>query len=83
GAVVGQKVVVESSTRRLLGIMAVVYILPFLLFFVGYFATPMLSEGLRYAAAIALFILGVLPAVLYDRHLKKSGELSFVIIRPL
>ena len=83
GATVGQKVVVESSTKRLLGIIAVVYILPFLLFLVGYFATPMLTEGLRYTIAIALFILGIAPAVIYDRHLKKSGELSFVIIRPL
>ncbi|MBQ2830154.1 MAG: SoxR reducing system RseC family protein [Oscillospiraceae bacterium] len=83
GAAVGQKVVVESSTKRLLGIMVVVYVLPFLLFFAGYFATPMLAEGARYAVAIALFVLGVAPAVLYDRHLKKSGELSFVIVRPL
>lgn len=83
GAVVGQKVVVESSTKSLLGIMIVVYVLPFFLFLTGYFMTPGFSEGVRYTIAILLFVLGIAPAILYDRHLKKSGGLSFVIVRPL
>ena len=55
-AEVGQKVVVESSTKNLLGVMLLVYLLPIMLFLVGYFATGALeSEGLRYAVAIAAF----------------------------
>ena len=49
GAAVGQKVVVESSTKHLLGVMSLVYLLPIVLFLLGYFATGSLSsEGLRY-----------------------------------
>ena len=56
-AEVGQKVVVESSTKNLLGVMLLVYLLPIVLFLVGYFATGALeSEGLRYAVAIAAFL---------------------------
>ena len=41
GAAVGQKVVVESSTKKLLGVVALVYVLPVVCFLLGYF----LSEG--------------------------------------
>lgn len=82
GAEVGQQVVVESSTKKLLGVMLVVYILPFALFLLGYFASWALpSEGARYAVAIAAFCLGILPAVWYDRRIKRRGELTFTIVR--
>lgn len=78
----GQKVVVESSSKRLFGVILLVYMLPVLLFFVGYFATPFLpSEGLRYTVAIAAFFLGLLPAVFYDRHIRRQGGLTFTIVR--
>ena len=82
GAEVGQKVVVESSTKRLLGVMILVYLLPIVCFFVGYFATGALSsEGLRYAVAIAAFLVGILPAVICDRRMKQTGALTFTIVR--
>ena len=82
GAEVGQKVVVESSTKKLLGVMLLVYLLPVLCFFVGYFATGSLpSEGARYAVAIAAFLLGLVPAVIYDRRMKQTGALTFTIVR--
>ena len=75
GAAVGQKVVVESSTKHLLGVMSLVYLLPIVLFLLGYFATGSLSsEGLRYAIAI-------IPAIICDRRTKKSGALTFTIVR--
>ena len=78
----GEKVVVESSTKRLLGVMLLVYLLPVLCFFVGYFATGALSsEGLRYAIAIAAFLLGLVPAVVCDRRMKRTGALTFTIVR--
>ena len=74
GAQAGQKVVVESSNKRLYGV----------LFLIGYFASYALtSEGLRYAVAIAAFCLGIVPAILYDRKLKREGGLAFTIIRTL
>lgn len=82
GAEVGQKVVVESSTKRLLGVMILVYLLPIVCFFVGYFATGALSsEGLRYVIAIAAFLVGILPAVICDRRMKQTGALTFTIVR--
>ena len=54
------------------------------LFLIGYFASYALtSEGLRYAVAIAAFCLGIVPAILYDRKLKREGGLAFTIIRTL
>ena len=82
GAAVGQKVVVESSTKHLLGVMSLVYLLPIVLFLLGYFATGSLSsEGLRYAIAIAAFAAGIIPAIICDRRTKKSGALTFTIVR--
>ena len=81
-AQVGQKVVVESSSKKLLGLMLIVYMLPFALFLLGYFCTGAIhSEGLRYLVAIAAFCLGMLPAVFYDRHMKKTGGVQFTIVR--
>ncbi|MBU5627277.1 SoxR reducing system RseC family protein [Oscillibacter sp. MSJ-2] len=82
GAGVGDKVVVQSSTKKTLRIALLVYMLPLALFLVGYFASEALgAEAVRYAVAIASFFLGVLPAVAYDRRVRKSGELTFEIVR--
>lgn len=83
GAAPGQKVVVESSTKKMLRIVALVYLLPVLLFFVGYFGALAVtaSTAVQYAAAAAGFILGILGAVAYDRRLRARGGLSFTIVR--
>ncbi|MBR7146593.1 MAG: SoxR reducing system RseC family protein [Oscillospiraceae bacterium] len=82
GARVGDKVVVESSSKKLYGMILIVYMLPLLFFLVGYFASAALpSEGLRYAVAIAAFLLGILPAIAYDRKEKRSGGMVFYIVR--
>ena len=79
---IGAAVVVESSTKHLLGVMSLVYLLPIVLFLLGYFATGSLSsEGLRYAIAIAAFVIGIIPAIICDRRTKKSGALTFTIVR--
>ena len=71
-----------SSTKHLLGVMSLVYLLPIVLFLLGYFATGSLSsEGLRYAIAIAAFVIGIIPAIICDRRTKKSGALTFTIVR--
>ena len=49
----GQKVVVESSTGKLLGVVAVVYVLPVVFFLLGYFLSVGLAESVRYVIAIA------------------------------
>ena len=65
GAAPGQKVVVESSTKKMLHIVALVYLIPVALFFLGYFAAVAASAGVavQYTAAGAGFLLGILGAI--------------------
>ena len=83
GARPGQKVVVESSTQKMLGIVALVYLTPVVLFLLGYLVMVFLgmSVAVQYATAIAGFVLGVVAAIFYDRRLKAQGGLSFTIVR--
>lgn len=77
----GQKVVVESSTKKLLGVVVLVYVLPVIFFLLGYFLTEGLSESLRYAIAIAAAALTLIPIVLYDRYAKRHEILTYTILR--
>ena len=83
GALPGQKVVVESSTKKMLRIVALVYLIPVALFFLGYLAAMAVtaSVAVQYTAAAAGFILGLLGAISYDRRLRARGGLSFTIVR--
>ena len=83
GAQPGEKVVVESSTQKRLGIVALVYAIPVALFLIGYLAAFALggSVGVQYGTAIAGFVLGILFAIRYDRRLRAQGGLSFTIVR--
>ena len=83
GAVPGQKVVVESSTQKMLRIVALVYLIPVALFFAGYLGALALAASVpvQYTAAAAGFVLGILGAVAYDRRLRARGGLSFTIVR--
>ena len=83
GAEPGQKVVVESSTQKMLGIVVLVYAIPVALFLIGYLLTFALggSVALQYAVAVAGFVLGIIFAIRYDRRLRARGGLSFTIVR--
>ena len=80
GAREGQKVVVESSSRRMLGVILLVYMLPVALFFVAYFAAAPLGGSVSAAVSILAFFCGVIPAILYDRRLRRSGGMTFTIV---
>lgn len=77
----GQKVVVESSTKKLLGVVVLVYVLPVIFFLLGYFLTEGLGESLRYVIAIAAAVLTLIPIVLYDRYAKRHEILTYTILR--
>ena len=81
GARIGDKVVVESSTKTALGIVLLVYMVPVVLFLAGYLLTFSLPAVARYAIAVAAFCLGLLPAVRYDRKMRQNGGLTFTIVR--
>ena len=83
GAKPGQKVVVESSSQKLLGIITLVYFIPVVLFFLGYFLGFWLApdSGAGYAAGGLGFFLGIGLAIFYDRRIKRQGGLTFTIVR--
>ena len=80
GASAGDRVVVESSSRSVYGAIALVYAVPLVLFFLGYFS----CEGLGYhpvVGGIGGFLLGVLCAVLVSRRKTHTGnEIHFEIV---
>ena len=84
GARPGQKVVVESSTNKMMRIIVLVYLIPVVLFLLGYVSMAFLvpeSVAVQYTVAILGFLIGVVGAVVYDRLLKKQGGLIFRIVR--
>ena len=83
GAEPGQKVVVESSTQKMLRIVVLVYLIPVVLFLAGYVITSMLTASVaaQYAVAVAGFVAGIVFAIFYDRRLRARGGLTFNIVR--
>ena len=83
GAQPGQKVVVESSTQKMLRIVVLAYLIPVMLFLAGYVITSMLTASVaaQYTVAGAGFVLGIVFAIFYDRWLRARGGLSFNIVR--
>ena len=81
GATPGEKVVVESSTQKLLGVVALVYLLPVVLFLLGYFLSEGLAESWRYAIAIGAAVVSIIPCVLYDRIARRKEALTYTIMR--
>ena len=82
GAGVGDTVTVESASARVLGAAALLYIVPLVLFFLGYFVGG--SLGWSEAGAIALggggFLLGLLGAFALDRRMKKRDNVTFKVV---
>lgn len=77
----GEKVVVESSNRKLFGVVLLVYILPVVLFLLGYFLSEGLAENWRYVIAIAAAAVSFIPCVLYDRYARRKEVLTYTIMR--
>ena len=79
----GQKVVVESSTKNMLRIVVLVYLIPVVLFLAGYVIMSLLTDSVaaQYAVAAAGFAAGIVFAIFYDRRLRARGGLTFNIVR--
>ena len=77
----GDKVVVQSETKKLLGVVALVYLLPVVAFLLGYFLSEGLAEKVRYIIAIAAAAAAFLPCIFYDRYAKRHEVLTYTIMR--
>ena len=82
---VGERVLIEGETGQVLGLAVLVYVLPIVLFFVGYVLGSLLFEG-GAAGAIGggvLFAVGILYAILYSRRMKARNEVPYEITKRL
>ena len=82
---VGERVLIEGETGQVLGLAVLVYVLPIVLFFVGYALGSVLLTG---AAAGALgggvlFVVGILGAIWYSRRMKARGRVPYEITKRL
>ena len=83
GAHPGDMVKVRSENANFFKTAAIVYLLPLVLAVVFYIAATAASlggEGLRALCAGVGFGIGVLLAVVWDRHMKKVSGLRFHIV---
>ncbi len=81
----GDLVLVESASRDILGAAVVVYLVPFMMLFAGYFVGRLLAPGEGYSVLIscAFFLIGLFPARVLDRAVRKHNGVSFRIIEIL
>lgn len=82
GAKPGDRVVVASSTSSILGAAALVYLLPLLLFFIGYFVAQGMGagEGTCIAAGGICFVLALVVIVVVDRRVRQKNRELFSIV---
>lgn len=77
------EVIVNASTNKILKGAMYVYIMPLILFFIGYFVPINFSESLRAISGIIGFIAGIIFAIIYSKKTDRSGEINFTIINKL
>ena len=57
------------------------WLLPVVLFLLGYFLSEGLAESWRYAIAIGAAVVSIIPCVLYDRIARRKEALTYTIMR--
>ena len=83
GAQTGDNVVVRSDTGRVLKLAAMLYLMPMVLFFLGYFVMPG-GETPRMMAGGIAFVVGILICMYVSRSMKKNNkEMHFNIVEVL
>jgi len=79
GAGVGDFVTVRSETGPVLKAAAVLYMLPLVLFFMGYFVGAVLNISGAITGGLA-FVLSIALIVVYDRRMAKKDNTIYTII---
>ncbi len=80
---VGERVLIEGETKKVLGLAGLMYMLPIALFFAGYAAGAAagFNEGLSALCGGIGFAGGILLCVFYSRKMKKLDEIPYEITR--
>lgn len=82
-AKLGEKVVIESLSSRIFGAAFIVYIVPMLVFVIGYIiaASCGLSEGMSVLCSFIAFCAAVAVIVVYQRRSKRKNPIKFEIVK--
>lgn len=79
GARPGDQVIIEGATGKVAAAIVLVYVLPLVLFFLGYFLTQYFSGPANLVAVLG-FLLGLLVAILVSHFQRRKGaEIRFTI----
>ncbi|MDO4174298.1 MAG: SoxR reducing system RseC family protein [Eubacteriales bacterium] len=81
GADVGDSVVITGSSKQVLGLAAVVYLVPFVLFFVLYAVAAVVPLPLPEVWGCVGFVVGILLAVLANKR-QKNAKPVYTISKP-
>ncbi len=79
----GEKVIIETLSSRIFGAAFLLYIVPFVFFFIGYAVAAHfdLSEGLSILVSAGFFAVAVAVVVIYQRINKKKNPIKFEIVQ--
>lgn len=84
GVSVGDRVEVASGNGRILGVAALVYLVPFAAFFAGYTLGALIGSGVWHTVLTVLATAaGCVPAILCDRRWRRQGGIRFTIRKKL
>ena len=78
GASRGDLVKVESATGPVMKAATVLYVIPLVLFFLGYYLGD-LAGGMGTLFSCLAFVLGIVLVVVYDRKVVKKSNLGYTI----
>lgn len=80
-ALPGQKVTIETKSSKIYGAIMLVYIMPFVLFFIGYAIAAGLNmaDGWRITISFLFFALGFVIVIMTQRRKKKGEQITFEI----
>lgn len=78
GAGKGDLVKVESATGPIMKAAVVLYVIPLVLFFLGYYLGTLLGNLGTLISCLG-FVLGILIVVFYDRRMGKKNDLGYTI----
>ncbi len=82
-AKVGERVLIEGETKQMLGLAGLAYMLPVVLFFLGFAVGAVLrkGEGISTLCGGTGFVLGILAGVIYSRRMKERNVVPYEITR--